>query len=79
MQAIAQDYYTRGKEAADLQYLENFNNILKNTATDAEKAEAYINRGVIYFRQQEYNLALESYDRAIEFASKNINAYINRV
>lgn len=78
LRAIAQDYYTRGKEEADLQYLENFNNILKNTTTDAEKAEAYINRGVIHFRQQEYNLALESYDRAIEFDPRNIDVYINR-
>lgn len=78
LKAIAEDYYRRGTEAADRKYLENFTNIIKQSFNDAKKAEAYINRGVIYFRQKEYNLAIEDYDRAIEFDSKNIDVYINR-
>ena len=78
LKAIAEDYYTRGKEQADSEYIENFPNIIAKSATNAEKADAYVNRGVIYFRQKEYDLAIDDYTEAIALAPQHIHAYINR-
>lgn len=43
-----------------------------------ESAEDYFNRGIIYFEQGKYDLALANYDQAIEINSKNAKAYYNR-
>ncbi len=57
-QAIAEDYYTRGSEQADEKLIANYTKIIENPHfNNANKADAYINRGVIHFRQKEYNLA----------------------
>ena len=78
LQAIAQDYYTRGNEQADREYIKNFPNIIAKSFTKAQKADAYVNRGVIYFRQKKYPQAIEDYNQAIALAPKHIQAYINR-
>ena len=78
LQAIAADYYTRVKEAADRKYLENFPNIIEKSRDNFVKSDAYINKGVIHFRRKEYKRAIEAYEQAIELNSNNVDAYINR-
>jgi tetratricopeptide (TPR) repeat protein/triacylglycerol esterase/lipase EstA (alpha/beta hydrolase family) len=76
--ANAEDYYTRGNEKANSKYLENFPKIIAKSSTNAKKADAYVNRGVMHFRQKKYAKAIEDYTKAIALAPNNANAYINR-
>ncbi len=76
--AIAQNYYTRVNEQANTKYIENFDNIIAQSSTNTQRAEAYINRGVAYFWQQKYDLAIEDYVEAIKLDPNNVKAYINR-
>ena len=78
LQALAEDYHTRGNEETGNKYIENFPNILAKSSTNAQKADAYVNRGVIYFRQKKYDLAIKDYTKAIALAPKNVHAHINR-
>jgi tetratricopeptide (TPR) repeat protein len=79
LQAIAEDYYTRGSEQADSKYIKNFPNILAKSSTNAKKKyDAYVNRGVIYYRQKKYTQAIEDYNEAIKIEPENVDAYISR-
>ncbi|MGK7948015.1 MAG: tetratricopeptide repeat protein [Xenococcaceae cyanobacterium] len=78
LQAIAENYYTRGNEQADSKYLENFPNIIAKSRTNAEKADHYVNKGVTHYRQRNYNLTIDSCTEAIELDPNNVHAYINR-
>jgi tetratricopeptide (TPR) repeat protein len=41
-------------------------------------AEAYVNRGVLYFGQKKYELALSDYNKAIEINPNLAQAYLGR-
>ena len=41
-------------------------------------AEAYSNRGVVFYENKEYDKALQDYDKAISLDPKLANAYNNR-
>ena len=50
-----------------------------NTALDLDpRTEAYNNRGNIYFKQDNYNGAVQDYSKALELNPSNIGAYIYR-
>jgi tetratricopeptide (TPR) repeat protein/S1-C subfamily serine protease len=44
----------------------------------APRAAWYVNRGILYRRQQKYELALDDYNQAIELNPNHANAYNNR-
>ncbi|MCA2812917.1 MAG: tetratricopeptide repeat protein [Microcystis sp. M090S1] len=44
----------------------------------APRAAWYVNRGILYRRQQKYELALDDYNKAIELNPNHANAYNNR-
>ena len=44
----------------------------------APRAAWYVNRGILYRRQQKYKLALDDYNKAIELNPNHANAYNNR-
>ncbi|WP_375505010.1 tetratricopeptide repeat protein, partial [uncultured Nostoc sp.] len=77
-QAIAEDYYTRGSEQADSEYIKNFPNILAKSSTNVKKAKVYVNRGANYYRQKKYPLAIKDYEEALKIDPNNVDAYINR-
>ena len=79
--AIAKHYHHRGSERADLKLIEKFTKIVNNpAASTTQKTNAYINRGVIYFRDRKYAQAIDSYTKALRNASEQqlIHIYVNR-
>ncbi len=79
LQAIAEDYYTRGREQADEKLIANYTQIIEKPHSDnANKTNAYINRGIIHFRQQKYNRAIDDYTEAIAIDADNAEAFLNR-
>ncbi|MGK7947315.1 MAG: tetratricopeptide repeat protein [Xenococcaceae cyanobacterium] len=78
---LAKHYHHRGDEPADLELIEHFTKIIENPESDiAQKTNAYINRGVIYFRDKKYEQAIDSYTKAMENASEKqmVQIYVNR-
>ncbi|MDJ0687777.1 MAG: tetratricopeptide repeat protein [Xenococcaceae cyanobacterium MO_188.B32] len=79
--AAAKHYHHRGSELADTKLIEKYTKIVENPNTStAERINAYINRGVIYFRDTKYEQAIESYTKALDKASQQqlIQIYVNR-
>lgn len=79
--ALAKHYHHRGSDPAEIKLIEKFNQVINNPATSkVDKTNAYINRGVIYFRDQKYEPAIESYTKAINTASDRqmVQIYVNR-
>ena len=79
--AIAKNYHHRGSDRAEIKLIEKFNQVINNPATsNFDKTNAYINRGVIYFRDQKYEPAIESYTKAINTASDQqmVQIHVNR-
>jgi tetratricopeptide (TPR) repeat protein len=60
----AEDYFTKAQEAKDWQDKIVFYN--KAIELNPQYAEAYNNRGNIYFDKKEYDKAFQDYDKAIE-------------
>ncbi|MFM6878786.1 MAG: tetratricopeptide repeat protein, partial [Microcystis panniformis] len=44
----------------------------------APRAAWYYNRGILYYNQQKYELALDDYNKAIELNPNHAGAYYNR-
>ena len=91
LQATLEDYYTRGSNRADIKYIQNSTQTIKDPNTsNFDKKNAYINRGVVYFRQKQYQKAIADYTKVIKDWNHNIktdiaptksqllNAYVNR-
>lgn len=77
--AIAtEDFYTRVKEKTNKgnqqKVIQNYNRVISK---NPRNINAYINRGIAYYRQGKYDQAITNYTQAIGI-SKNIHAYINR-
>ncbi|BCX09155.1 MAG: hypothetical protein KatS3mg066_3014 [Fischerella sp.] len=77
--AIAtEDFYTRVKEKTNKgnqqKVIQNYNRVISKNPGNIN---AYINRGIAYYRQGKYDQAITNYTQAIGI-SKNIHAYINR-
>jgi tetratricopeptide (TPR) repeat protein len=73
-----EDFYTRGNEKTNkgdqAKVIQNFNRVISK---NPRNLDAYINRGIAYYRQGKYDQAITNYTQAIGI-SKNIHAYINR-
>lgn len=54
--------------------IQNYNRVISK---NPRNINAYINRGIAYYRQGKYDQAITNYTQAIGI-SKNIHAYINR-
>ena len=91
LQTTPKNYYDRGSEENDIKSIQNSTKIINNpNASNVEKKNAYINRGVVYFRDKEYQKAIADYDKVIKDWDHNtkadiaptksqlVNAYINR-
>ena len=91
LQSTPKEYYTRGSDQNDAKSIHNSTKIINNpNSSNIKKKNAYINRGVVYFRQKKYQLAIKDYTRVIKdwdhhteadiapTKSQLINAYINR-
>lgn len=81
LQAIAEDYHTRGSEPPAEKIIAKYTEIIENpdSSNTDTIANAYINRGVIYFRQGKYDLAIRDYTEVIDrIAPKKAAAYVNR-
>ena len=79
--AVAKHYHHRGSELADIKLIEKYTKIIENpNTTTAQRINAYINRGVIYFRDTKYEEAIDSYTKAIDNATTQqlIQIYVNR-
>ncbi|MEO0967582.1 MAG: tetratricopeptide repeat protein [Cyanobacteria bacterium J06639_18] len=83
------DYYTRGNDRRDIKSIQNSTKIINNPKTsNLKRKNAYINRGVVYFRHKKYQEAIADYSKVIkdhnsqtDIAPTNsqlINAYVNR-
>ena len=55
--------------------IEFFNDAIKN---HLEFKEAYLNRGILYFKKGQYERAIEDFDIAIELEPEEAGAYVNR-
>ena len=91
LQTTPKDYYSRGREQNDIKSIQNSTKIINNpNASNVEKKNAYINRGVIYFRDRKYQQAIADYTKVIKdwdrdtkadiapTKSQLVNAYVNR-
>ena len=48
------------------------------TQTDLNDAKAYVNRGVAYAREGQYDQAISDFNKALEINPRDANAYNNR-
>lgn len=91
LQATLKDYYTRGSDPNDIKSIQNSTRTINDpNSSHLKKENAYINRGVVYFRQKKYQLAIADYTKVIKdwdnhtkadsapTKSQLIHAYVNR-
>ncbi len=89
LEVTPKDYYTRGNDRRDTKSIENSTKIINNPNTsNLKRKNAYINRGVVYFRHKKYQEAIADYSKVIKdhnsqtdiapTKSQLINAYVNR-
>lgn len=75
---IIEDFYTRGNEkinkSEQQKVIQTYNRVISKNPGDIN---AYINRGIAYYRQDQYNQAITNYTQALKI-NQNIHAYINR-
>ncbi len=75
---IIEDFYTRGNEKTNKseqqKVIQTYNRVISKNARDIN---AYINRGIAYYRQDKYDQAITNYTQALSI-NQNIHAYINR-
>ena len=91
LQSTPEDYYTRGSNPAEIKYIQNSTQTINNpNSSNFDRKNAYINRGVVYFRQKKYHSAIADYTKVIKdwdrdtkadiapTKSQLVNAYVNR-
>ncbi|MCP6763116.1 MAG: tetratricopeptide repeat protein [Fischerella sp. CENA71] len=75
---IIEDFYTRGNEKTNKseqqKVIQTYNRVISKNPRDIN---AYINRGIGYYRQDQYDQAITNYTQALNI-NQNIHAYINR-
>ncbi|WP_374866511.1 tetratricopeptide repeat protein [Pelatocladus sp. BLCC-F211] len=75
---IIEDFYTRGNEKTNKseqqKVIQTYNRVISKNPRDIN---AYINRGIAYYRQDQYDQAITNYTQALSI-NQNIHAYINR-
>lgn len=76
---IAEDFYTRGISEIERfnqgKFIKYYNKILHK---NPDKVDAYINRGVAYYRKGKYEQAIFNFHQALKRDSENVHAHVNR-
>lgn len=76
------DIYNKGIDDMDKgnssQAISEFTQATQSSADNSIKAKAYMNRGVVYFRQKDNAKALSDFNQAVALDDKLANAYYNR-
>lgn len=74
-----EDFYTRVSDKAEIakqaRFIKLYSQIIRKNPNNVD---AYINRGIAYYRQGQYKQAISDFDQAIKRDVKNVHAYINR-